>query len=93
MSGLNRSDLRLLGLWGILLLITIISFESGYLSIWVRHGRLQGGAVIILAFVKARLIILDFMDVRHAAPALRLALETWIAVLCAALIGLLFYRP
>jgi hypothetical protein len=93
MNGLSKSDFRLLGLWSILLLLTLIALESVHLKGWMRDERLQGAAVISLAFIKVRLIILDFMEVRHAPRLLRFAMEAWVAVMCAALIALLFHTP
>ena len=34
--------------------------------------------ILLVAAVKVRFVILDFMDVRDAPPALRLALEGWV---------------
>jgi hypothetical protein len=93
MSRLTRTDAKLLGLWAILILITLVSLESGRLHGWAGIQRVQGPLVIILAFIKVRLILLDFMEIRHAPLALRLALEGWAGVMCAALIILLFYSP
>jgi len=93
MSGLTGSDVRLFGLWSILLLITFLSLGSSHLGGWFTDNGFQGAAVIILAFIKVRLIILDFMEVRHAPMALRLVLEIWVGVLCTVLIVMLFQTP
>jgi len=93
MKTLANVDFGLLRLWVVLILITVASLESVRLKGHVIDERLQGAAVIILAFIKVRLIILDFMEIRHAPVPLRVALEAWMGVICAALITLLFYTP
>lgn len=45
-------------------------------------------AVIVISFIKVRFIMLDFMEVRTAPLALRVALETWCVLVCATLIFL-----
>jgi hypothetical protein len=42
--------------------------------------------LLILAFFKVRLVIMYFMEVRAAPIALRLIFETWVVVVCAAVI-------
>ncbi len=80
-----NSERRLLGLWGVLALITIVSLES----IHVTGPLVQGVAVILFAFIKVRLIMLDFMEIRQAPVALRVMLEVWIVAACTGLIALL----
>jgi hypothetical protein len=48
----------------------------------------------MVAFVKARLIGLYFMDLRHAPTALRVLFEAWCVAVCGTVIGLyLFAQP
>jgi hypothetical protein len=82
---MNKSETRLLSLWALLVVITLVSLET----IHVGSPRAQGIAVILFAFIKVRLIILDFMEIRHAPTALRVMLEIWIVAACGGLIGLL----
>jgi hypothetical protein len=81
-----RSEKRLILLWAVLVGITALSWGSA-------HGfagpRWQGAAVIVLALIKVRFVILDFMEVRHAPALLRLALEAWVVLIGAALVGML----
>jgi len=88
MIRLSKSELRLIGIWGILAAITLVSLESIHLKFW--DERLQGVAVLILAFIKVRLIMLDFMEIRHAPIALRMIMECWVIIACGGLILLLF---
>ena len=63
---------------------TLISWGFG-------HGRridtrTAGIAVIVIAFVKIRYVILDFMELRTAALGLRVAAEAWCIVVCTTLV-------
>jgi len=48
--------------------------------------------VLVIAAMKARLVIRQFMDVRTAPRWLRRATDGWLAVLMAAIIGLYLLR-
>jgi hypothetical protein len=61
---------------------TLISWGLG-------HGigsRAAGIAVIAIAFTKIRYVILDFMELRTAPLAMRIAVEVWCVVVCSTLI-------
>lgn len=42
------------------------------------------GAVLVIAFIKARFVILDFMELRHGQRAMAASLMLWCALLLAA---------
>jgi hypothetical protein len=70
--------------WLALLAATLISWGFG-------HGRgleapAAGIAVIVIAFVKIRYVILDFMELRTAPPGMRVAVEAWCIVVCTTLV-------
>lgn len=63
--------------WIVLVLLTILSYEFvdglhewAYLSV----------AVIIIAMFKIRLVVMHFMEIKHAPLPLRLVLECWMLV-------------
>ena len=63
---------------------TLISWGFG-------HGRginpqAAGIAVIVIAFVKIRYVILDFMELRTAPLGMRIAAEVWCILVCATLV-------
>lgn len=63
---------------------TLISWGFG-------HGRgtgpqAAGIAVIAIAFVKIRYVILDFMELRTAPLGMRVAAEAWCVLVCVTLI-------
>ncbi|RYZ61970.1 MAG: hypothetical protein EOP08_12780, partial [Proteobacteria bacterium] len=55
------------------------------------HGRGARAATVtalVVAFFKARLIILDFMEVRHAPLPLRIFCEAWVVLVGGALVAI-----
>jgi hypothetical protein len=75
-----------LAIAGTLACLTLFSFWLG-----TGHGlhdaKAVGVIVLFTAYVKARFVMLHFMEVRFAPVPFRAALETLLAVLCAAFIG------
>ena len=75
--------------WLILSAITVISW-------WLAPGHPGGHvaitvAVVLLGFVKGRMIIRYFMEVRTAPRWLKLATDAWLIVLWAAILGIYLY--
>jgi hypothetical protein len=76
--------------WIVLCAITVVSW-------WLAPGH-GGGvavaslpitvAVIVLGFIKCRLIIRNFMEVRAAPRWLKLSTDAWLVVLWAAVLGI-----
>jgi Prokaryotic Cytochrome C oxidase subunit IV len=75
-------------IWLLLLLATAISYVLGHGAMPL-DGRISGAAILLIAFAKARIVGLRFMDLRHAIRPLRFAFEAWIVAVAAALIVLL----
>ena len=77
----NRAGLS----WLILVAATLVSWLVG-----AEHGTGSLVAVVVLAIaaVKIRLVGLDFMELRHAPTALRVAFESYCVALWAVLAGL-----
>jgi hypothetical protein len=77
---------RIVPTWLLLVAATLLSVE-----LFARIGqdpRLPTMAVMLVAAIKARLIGLDFMELRHAPIPLRLAFEAWLLGLTSILMGL-----
>ena len=73
-------------IWLILVAITAISWETS-----VGHAdadRFVTLAVLVVAFVKMRLIGLEFMELRHAPLPLRLLFEVWVVGVGTAIVAL-----
>ena len=74
--------------WWLLLAITAASWalsalEGSSLQMEARAARI---AILVLAFVKVRLVLMHFMELAHAPVGLRAAAEAWVVLICAALI-------
>ncbi len=80
--------LRVTWLWLFLIAATVASWEFGHGLGFGENIRLSTTAVIVIAFIKARMVILDFMEIRHAPPGLRLLLEAWTLVVATTLLAL-----
>lgn len=79
---------RITAIWLVLILATGLSWAA--VHGWGAHLGARGvtALVIAVAFFKARLIMLDFMELREAPVPFRLFVELWAVVVCGALIAL-----
>ena len=75
--------------WAILTLATQLSWwlDNTAVSNWI------GTAVLLIAFVKARLVLMVFMEVGAAPAALRWCCEAWVIIACTAVIATYWYTP
>ena len=73
--------------WLILLVATSITWHLGEVG---AAGTLAIVAMLVIAFVKGRLVILDFMELREAPLMWRLLLEGWL-ILVSGLILLAYW--
>jgi hypothetical protein len=71
---------RLTVMWLLLVVATCVSFEAGSVA-----ARYAGGVVLLVAFLKVRIVMFEFMEVAHAPRVLRLFCDGWILVLLIAL--------
>jgi cytochrome c oxidase subunit IV len=85
---MDRRDRPLLAAWAILLGLTLLSFESSWGSGRLASPGLAVAAAIGIAMIKVRIVILHFMEVRHAPWALRGPIEAWLLALAAGILGL-----
>lgn len=79
---------RATAVWLLLVGATGLSWEFGHGFGFGDDFRYGTVAVVIIAFVKLRLVFLEFMELRHAPAGLRLAFEAWTVVVCAAVVFL-----
>ncbi len=79
---------RATGIWLLLLAITAVSGWLGSGRAVRDNGchRYVGAAIVALAFVKIRFVILDFMEIRHAPFPMRLVCEAWVIIVCATIV-------
>src|SRR5262245_23875858 len=81
---------RLLVVWLGLVAVTLVSWWIGS-----RHGHREFAsstavtyAVILIAAIKLRVIVREFMEVRHAPRLLRGLTDGWVVLLIVALLGI-----
>lgn len=72
---------RISFIFSILLFATAISWEFGHLTFF-NEKRYAGITVICIAFIKVRLVALEFMELRHAPVFMRVSFELWVFILC-----------
>jgi hypothetical protein len=77
---------RLIFIWLLLMAATVLARLIGHGPI--TDDRLASAAVIAVAFLKVRLVGLDFMELRYAPPAFRIAFEMWVLAVGGVLIAL-----
>jgi hypothetical protein len=80
---------RILAVWLLLVAATLVSWETREAS----DPRLATSAVLVIALMKARLIGLEYMELRRAPLPLRIGFEVWVLVVCAALLALYWRSP
>ena len=90
MASLFRNRITLV--WLGLVLATCLSWEAGSDLAFAGDVRSLGVVVLVIAFIKVRYIMLEFMELRHAPLAMRLFAECWTVLVCAAVI-FLFWGP
>jgi hypothetical protein len=85
---------RLNYVWGILSAVTVLSWWLGRTA---RHGSLFVAstpvtvAVLAIGFLKARLIMQEFMEVRTAPTWLRRFMDVWLVVFWGAVLAIYLY--
>jgi hypothetical protein len=75
-------------IWALLVAATVMSWRLGH-GIGPGAARAAGPAILVIAFIKVRFVVLEFMEIRAAPLWLRLALQGWMVMCCALLMGLL----
>lgn len=85
-ASLLRSRITLV--WLALVIATGLSWESAGGLAWAGGYRIATTLVLVIAFLKVRLIIMEFMELRRAPLPMRLAAEAWACLVCAAVIVL-----
>ena len=78
------------------LLTWVLLTAATVLSWWLdatQDGRWVGAVVLLVAFFKARLVLMVFMGVRWAAQTTRRSCETWVLIACAAVLTTYGFAP
>jgi hypothetical protein len=77
---------RITIIWALLVAASLLSWES--MAIAGEEARIARAAILVIAFIKVRLVGLEFMELRHAPLALRLGFEAWGVLVCGTLLVL-----
>lgn len=83
---------RTTAIWFLLVAATLLSWEMGH-GVGFQDLRHAGVAILIIAFIKVRFVVLEFMEVRHAPIVLRVLTEAWSVVVCALLVTMFALAP
>jgi hypothetical protein len=78
---------RTTAVWLLLVGATVLSWEVGH-GVGFDDVRHAGIAILVVAFIKVRLVILDFMELRHAPLPFRIIGEIGPIGICAFLIAM-----
>lgn len=79
--------------WAMLLIVSCLSWEiASGLNIF-GDVRYVTSAVLVIAFIKTRFVLLDFMELEHAPLAARLFAELWWVGNCVILLALYWTSP
>jgi hypothetical protein len=74
------------------MILTLATLLSWWLDLSV-NGAWIGTAVLLIAFFKARMVLMIFMEVGSAPAALRWCCEAWVVVACTAVITTYWLAP
>jgi len=85
MTATSRTK-RITGMWVALIVATLVSWTLGQ-SDWLGSTRRTSIAILIIAFLKIRYVILDFMELREAPLIMRMVAEAWVLIVCATIIA------
>ena len=75
--------------WILLTLATVLSW-------WLdatQDGRWVGAVVLLVAFFKARLVLMVFMGVRWAGATTRRSCEAWVILACVSVLATYWFAP
>jgi hypothetical protein len=88
MVALLRTRITLV--WFVLVAATAFSWEMGH-GVVFDDVRYASVVIIVVAFIKVRFVLLDFMEVRHAPLFMRLIGTVWLVAVCTTLVVLYWH--
>ena len=88
MNNVAKQFNRLSIAWLVLVILTCLSWESGKGLLFVNNINFGSVLIMMIAFLKVRIIFREFMEVNHAHVVLRIITDIWIVVTCATIIGI-----
>jgi Prokaryotic Cytochrome C oxidase subunit IV len=82
---MDTQERRLALWWLALVALTVISLD---VAPSLDNKALFAATILIIAFIKVRIVVREFMEVRDAPLPLRLVLDLWGVIICSVLIYL-----
>lgn len=82
----ERSSRRITWIWLLLLAATCGTWAVTSAAYWSGYHQLLAPLLFSIACVKARIILLDFIELRTSPRWLRLTGESWLAFVCLGMI-------
>jgi hypothetical protein len=82
---------RVTAVWALLMVATCVS--TWVLSKDAFSPTIAVVGIFLIAAVKVRFVMLEFMELRYAPTLLRVAFEGWIVVVTCVILGLWFVTP
>lgn len=78
---------RVTAVWALLIIATTLSWQLGH-GAGFDDTRQAGAAILVVTFIKVRLVMRDFMEIRHAPRWMKLIGDAWIVLITVLLVGL-----
>ena len=78
-------------IWGLLVVATLLSWQLGH-GAGFDTARSAGVAILVVTFIKVRLVMLEFMELRDAPRWMRWVSQAWMAGIAMVLVGLFLLR-
>ncbi|MET0546136.1 MAG: cytochrome C oxidase subunit IV family protein [Caulobacterales bacterium] len=83
---MNILKLRITWIWALLVAATCFSWESVQGFQLFSDVRWATALVMVVAFIKVRFIMMEFMEIRQAPLPLRIFADVWVAAVCTAIL-------
>ncbi len=83
---------RVTAVWTLLIIATMLSWQLGH-GVGFDDARWAGAAILVVTFIKVRLVMRDFMEIRHAPRWMRWIGDGWIVLIAVLLVGLFLNTP
>jgi hypothetical protein len=84
----DKAEHKLVMWWALLIGLTLVALETSIIS---RSTYAAVAVIILIAMIKVRIVVLEFMEVKHAPLWLRAALELWILAVGVGIVGLTWF--